>query len=26
MPSKVDEITLKPRNFFNRNPALDVPE
>lgn len=26
MPAKVDEITLKPRNFFNRNPALDVPE
>jgi primary-amine oxidase len=26
MPSKIDEITLKPRNFFNRNPALDVPE
>ena len=26
MPSKIDEITLKPRNFFNQNPALDVPE
>ena len=26
MPAKVDEIRLKPRNFFNRNPALDVPE
>jgi primary-amine oxidase len=26
MPAKVDEITLKPRNFFNRNPALNVPE
>ncbi len=25
MPSKVDEIVLKPRNFFDRNPALDVP-
>lgn len=25
MPAKVDEIVLKPRNFFNRNPALDVP-
>ena len=25
MPSKVDEIVLKPRNFFGRNPALDVP-
>ena len=24
MPSKVDEIVLKPRNFFGRNPALDV--
>ncbi|MDB2660667.1 hypothetical protein N9Z36_03810 [Luminiphilus sp.] len=26
MPAKVDEIVLKPRNFFDRNPALDVPE
>ena len=26
MPSKVDEIVLKPRNFFDRNPALDVPK
>ena len=26
MPSKVDEIVLKPRNFFNRNPAIDLPE
>ena len=25
MPAKVDEIVLKPRNFFDRNPALDVP-
>ncbi len=24
MPSKVDEIILKPRNFFNRNPAIDL--
>jgi primary-amine oxidase len=26
MPAKVDEIVLKPRNFFDRNPALDVPD
>jgi primary-amine oxidase len=26
MPSKVDEIVLKPRNFFDRNPAIDLPE
>jgi primary-amine oxidase len=25
MPSKVDEIILKPRNFFDRNPAIDLP-
>ena len=25
MPAKVDEIVLKPRNFFDRNPALDLP-
>ncbi|MDA8712531.1 hypothetical protein N9Y79_04225 [Alphaproteobacteria bacterium] len=24
MPSKVDEIVLKPRNFFDRNPAIDL--
>ena len=24
MPSKVDEIILKPRNFFDRNPAIDL--
>ena len=24
MPAKVDEIVLKPRNFFDHNPALDV--
>ena len=23
MPAKVDEIVLKPRNFFDHNPALD---
>ena len=26
MPSKVDEIILKPRNFFDRNPAIDLRE
>ena len=26
MPSKVDEIVIKPRNFFDRNPAIDLPE
>lgn len=26
MPSKVDEIVLKPRNFFDRNPAIDIKE
>lgn len=25
MPSKVDEIILKPRNFFDRNPAINLP-
>tara|TARA_B100000768_G_scaffold111486_1_gene103285 strand:- start:121 stop:1038 length:918 start_codon:yes stop_codon:yes gene_type:complete len=25
MPAKVDEIILKPRNFFDRNPAIDLP-
>lgn len=25
MPSKVDEIVLKPRNYFDRNPAIDLP-
>jgi primary-amine oxidase len=25
MPSKVDEIILKPRNYFDRNPAIDLP-
>lgn len=25
MPAKVDKIVLKPRNFFDRNPALDLP-
>ena len=25
MPAKVDEIVLKPRNFFDNNPALDLP-
>ena len=24
MSSKVDEIVLKPRNFFDRNPAIDL--
>ncbi len=24
MPSKVDEIILKPRNFFDRNPAINL--
>lgn len=24
MPSKVDEIVLKPRNYFDRNPAIDL--
>jgi primary-amine oxidase len=24
MPSKLDEIVLKPRNFFDRNPAIDL--
>ena len=24
MPSKVDEIVLKPRNFFDHNPAIDL--
>ena len=24
MPSKTDEIILKPRNFFDRNPAIDL--
>ena len=24
MPSKVDEIILKPRNYFDRNPAIDL--
>ena len=24
MPPKVDEIALKPSNFFDRNPPLDV--
>ena len=23
MPAKVDEIILKPRNFFDRNPAIN---
>jgi primary-amine oxidase len=26
MPAKVDEIILKPRNFFDRNPAIDLPQ
>ena len=25
MPAKVDEIVLKPRNFFDHNPAIDLP-
>jgi len=25
MPSEVDEIVLKPRNFFARNPSIDLP-
>ena len=25
MPAKVDEIVLKPRNSFDRKPALDLP-
>ena len=25
MPAKVDEIVLKPRNFFDNNPAIDLP-
>ena len=25
MPAKVDEIVLKPRNFFDNNPAIDIP-
>jgi primary-amine oxidase len=25
MPAKVDEIILRPRNFFDRNPAIDLP-
>ncbi len=26
MPVKIDQIILKPRNFFNHNPAIDLPE
>jgi len=26
MPAKVDEIILKPRNFFDRNPAIGLPD
>ena len=26
MPAKIDEIILKPRNFFDRNPAIDLPQ
>ena len=26
MPAKVDEIILKPRNFFDRNPAINLPD
>ena len=25
MPAKVDEIVLMPRNFFDNNPAIDLP-
>ncbi|MDA1207549.1 MAG: hypothetical protein O2858_07725 [Proteobacteria bacterium] len=25
MPAKVDEIVLKPRNYFDHNPAIDLP-
>lgn len=24
MPAKIDEIILKPRNFFDRNPAINI--
>ena len=26
MPAKLDEIILKPRNFFDRNPAINLPD
>lgn len=26
MPAKIDEIILKPRNYFDRNPAIDLPD